>query len=217
MIVTKQKPLEEILNFLKDYEAIFLIGCRLCAAMYDTGGLPQVKEMGEKLKARGKTITGFSAIAALCHGKNVEKELSERAREVDAAQSILVLACGEGVQVVSEISAKSVYPALDTLFLGGITENRRFEEHCSLCGECILNLTGGICPVTRCAKGILNGPCGGVNEGKCEVGNGRECVWVLIHDRLKSQGKLDNIKDIFDPKDFSKALHPHYLSEEGDK
>lgn len=211
MIVTEQKNFEEILDSLRDEKAIFLVGCRLCPAMYKTGGPAQVEEMRRKLEARGKNVTGSTTVAAVCHASNVEREFDRRANELSAADAILILACGGGVQTVGGVTDKPVYPALNTLFLGSLRGNE-LDEHCTLCGECILNLTGGICPVTRCAKGILNGPCGGTNDGKCEVDADKDCAWVLIHDRLKERGRLDRIKTIFPPRDFSKGLSPHSVN-----
>lgn len=207
MIVTEQKNLEELLDSLGNEKTIFLIGCRLCAAVYKTGGPAQVEEMRKKLEAKGKIVTGSTTVATVCHASNVEREFDRRMKEVSTADAVLVLACGEGTQTVGEVTDKPVYAALNTLFLGALKEDE-LREHCTLCGECILNLTGGICPVTRCAKGILNGPCGGTNDGKCEVDSAKDCAWVLIYDRLKKRSRLDRIKAIFPPRDFSKTLSP---------
>lgn len=121
------------------------------------------------------------------------------------------MACGAGIQTVSELKKIPVVAALDTLFLGNVKRFGQFEERCSLCGECILNKTGGICPVTSCAKGLLNGPCGGMHDGKCEIDPERDCAWVKIYERLEELGQLETFEEIFAPKDYSKGIKPKEL------
>ena len=211
MIISQQKSFEEIITILGGKKRIFIIGCGLCATLCQSGGEEQVNEMKERLIAGGKEITGHIVIEAVCHILNSKKALAVHKAVLKETDVILVMACGAGIQTVSELKKIPVVAALDTLFLGNIKRFGQFEERCSLCGECILNKTGGICPVTSCAKGLLNGPCGGMHDGKCEIDPERDCAWVKIYDRLEELGDLEKIEEIFAPKDYSKAIKPKTL------
>ncbi len=210
MIVTRGKKIEEILGFLKDFKRIGLIGCSECASLCKTGGEKELKEMEGILKENGKTIS-FSIMAEVgCHIPGTKRDI-RRCKEAEDAEAILVLSCGAGVQTVSELMEVPVYPALDTLFIGNIKHLREFDERCSACGSCYLGRTGGICPVTRCPKELLNGPCGGNKEGRCEIDPRVSCVWILIYERLKRFGRLDLLKEIHPPKDHSQKIKPSKL------
>ena len=207
MIITVSKPIEEILEFIPE-KKLFLVGCSICADTCETGGKEQVEAMKETLSENGREVTGTLMIEAICHELLTRKELKSKKEEVKAADAILVMSCGAAVQSVSNLIKKPVYPACDTSFLGNIKRHGHFVEHCSLCGECIVQFTGGICPITNCPKGLLNGPCGGMNDGKCEVDSEKDCAWVLIYNRLKEQGKLELMKSIKTPKNRDKKLKP---------
>lgn len=209
MIISRNKPYHIIKKSLEGEGRIFIIGCGLCATQCQSGGEEQVSQMKGCLANDGKVITGTLMIEAVCHVLNTKKELSKRREEVRETDGILVMSCGAGVQSV-RINApdKNVHPANDTLFLGNIYRIGQFHEHCSLCGECLLDKTGGICPLTRCSKGILNGPCGGMDKGRCEMNKERDCAWVLIYDQLEKEGRLDKIKAIFEPKNFNVTTRP---------
>lgn len=205
MIITEQKPFEEILGFLEGEEKVFVVGCELCATLCQTGGEEQVKEMKARLEAEGKTVTDWIVLNPACHILEAKRGFREKREAVNSADSLLVMACGNGVQGVREASGKLVHPALNTVFLGVIQRFGQYEERCSLCGECLLDITGGICPITRCSKGLLNGPCGGAKDGKCEVDPEKDCAWELIYKRLADIGKLDKMREIQAPKDYSKS------------
>lgn len=211
MIVSKQKPFPDILAALDEITSVFLIGCAKCATVCKSGGEEQVWQMQEQLTAAGKEVTGSIVIDEACHMLRVQRDLRSKAEMVNAAGALIVLACGAGVQSVSAGSDKMTVAANDTLFLGNIRRFGQFEQRCSLCGECILNETGGICPVTVCPKGLLNGPCGGMDEGRCEVSPESECAWHQIHERLKMRNSLSLLKKPTPPKDFSKMLKPGNL------
>lgn len=212
MIISKTKPYHIIKKSLEGEEGIFIIGCGLCATQCQSGGEEQVGQMKERLANDGKVITGTLMIEAVCHVLNTKKELSKLKGEINETDGILVMSCGAGVQSVRiNTPDKNVHPANDTLFLGNIYRIGQFYEHCSLCGECLLDETGGICPVTRCSKGILNGPCGGMDNGKCEIDKERDCAWVLIYNQLEKEGRLDKIKPIFEPKNFNVTNKPSSL------
>jgi len=205
MIITKQKSFGEITGYLSSYTTIFIAGCSECATLCQTGGEEQVKEMKEKLERAGKSVSGWIVLDPACHVLNNKKFFRERKDQLSLADCILVLACGNGVQAVSNSIDKVTFPGCDTLFLGEIKRFGNFEERCQMCGQCLLEKTAGICPVTRCAKSLLNGPCGGSKDGKCEVDPEVDCAWQLIIDRLSAQGKLDQLMEIIPPKDWSTA------------
>ncbi len=199
--ITEQKPLEEVIQCLDQCNGVYLIGCGTCATMLHTGGKSEVLAMKEELEAVGKKITGWMVIPTACDALTKDA-LSEQAEALKATDSILVMSCAFGVQTVSLYSDKAVYPALNTLFIGKEESPGCFVEVCAQCGSCVLAETGGICPVIRCAKGLLNGPCGGSVEGKCEVDPDTPCAWQLIIDRLEALDKLDRLEEITPPKDW---------------
>ena len=167
--------------------------------------------MKETLAANGIEVTGSVIIPTafnLLLGKKELKAVKDALKEADAVVS---MACGDGTQTIMKNVKKQnipVYPANDTLFIGEVERVGKFEEACKACGECELGWTGGICPVTMCAKGLVNGACGGAKNGKCEVSPDNDCAWVLIYERLKALGQLDNMKEVKAPKDYSKQLNP---------
>ena len=201
--ITEQKPLEEVTQSLNRCNTVYLIGCGTCAAMLHTGGKSEVLAMKDELEAKGKKVTGWMVIPTACDALTREA-LAENAKDVEAADCILVMSCAFGVQTVSLYTDKAVYPALDTLFIGQEKRPGYFAEICIQCGECALGQFAGICPMTQCAKGLLNGACGGSRDGKCEQEPEHDCAWVLIYERLKRLGKLDEIKEFVLPKDYSK-------------
>lgn len=211
MIVSEQKSFKEILDSLSEKKKIFLAGCAECSTTCKTGGEPELLEMKEKLEKEGKEVTGWVVVDVPCNTAAVKKESAKHRKEIKEADAILVFACGGGVQTIKEQSRVDVpvCSACNSLFLGTIGPDGNFYEECSLCGECILDKTGGICPVTRCAKGLLNGPCGGSIEGKCEVDKEQDCAWILIYKELEKRGQLDKLKDYQPPKDYEKIRRPH--------
>ena len=213
MIVTERKPLEEILNSLKRHTRIFLMGCGECSTTCHTGGEKEVLEMKQYLESQGKKVTGWAIPGAPCIAAQAKTAFAKNIAALKETQAILVLSCGLGVQSVKECDrlGLEVFPALNSLFGTLMDSKGNFYEVCSNCGECVLDRTGCICPITRCPKGLLNGPCGGVIKGKCEVDRNRDCVWVLIYQELEKKGQLDKIKAISGPKDFGKTTKPHKL------
>jgi hypothetical protein len=200
--VTEQKPLEEIMQSLGKCEGVYLVGCGTCATMLHTGGKSEVLEMKDKLEAAGKKVTGWMVVPTACDSLTKDA-LTATVKENASADCILVLACAFGVQTVSHYANKSVYPALNTLFIGKEEEPGSVIELCMQCGNCVLDKTGGICPLVRCAKGLLNGPCGGSVEGICEISPDTPCAWQLIIDRLTALGRLDELDEIQPVRDWS--------------
>lgn len=206
MIYTQNKPIEEILDSLGSEKNIFLLACNGCAEVCETGGEKVLAAMKTDLKKAGKNITGTASVDFLCNKLLVATRLSKETDEIKKADSILVLTCGIGVQAVATVVDKVVHPAANTVSLGGLQGLWPAEERCQACGNCALDYTGGICPITSCAKELLNGPCGGSHDGKCEIDPERDCGWIKIYERLEKIGRLDNLKQIYEPRDHSKMM-----------
>ena len=216
MTISEPKSLEEILGYLQGQDKVFLVGCTDCATVVQIGGEEQVKAMAEQLKEHGKTITGTLIAEPGCHLLNLKRQFREHRAEIEAADAMLILSCGTGAQTAAMATEKPVHTGTNTLFLGCVERFGQFRELCSACGACTLEQTGYICSVTRCAKGLQNGPCGGTTaDGKCEVNPETDCAWLLIYNKLKDQGKLDTMKGYQPPKEA--AIHPgqRTLSREG--
>lgn len=213
MIVTEQKPFQEIIDSLKGYTKIFLVGCGECATTCKTGGKDELLKIKEELEKQGKIILGSCIPDAPCVAAQIKTELAKNTKTLCEAEAILVLACGLGAQSVKDNDRLGlvVLPASNTLFGAVMDSQGNFYEKCSMCGECVLEFTGGICPITLCPKGLLNGPCGGVDRGKCEVDKEKDCAWVLIYKELEKRKKLSELKKIKEPKDFKKTTKPHKL------
>ncbi len=217
MIITSQKPFSDIIEYVKNDKKIFLIGCNICATICRTGGEEELKKMKKLLVERGKTVTGTVVLDPACSIVEIKRFYRKHINEIKSADALVSFACGGGTQAVAEtIEGSKVFPGNDTLFQGEIAKytlrEREFRQRCSLCGDCMLAVTGGICPVTRCPKGLINGPCGGTKDGKCEVDKDLECVWLTIYERLKQMNKLDEMKVIREPRDHSKSRKPQNIS-----
>jgi len=206
MLISEQKPLEEILGYLAGENKVFLVGCKGCAEGWQSGGEKQVGEMKETLEKEGKTVTGSVVVDMLCDEALARLRLRAHRSELSAADSILVLTDGAGVQTVAGVVDKVVHPGCNTLSAGGAHAEWKEAERCLECGDCMLEFTGGICPISRCSKHLLNGPCGGSQNGKCEVDPEIPCVWQEIVDRLSRLGRLDRLEKVVAPKDWSVSL-----------
>jgi len=205
--ITKQKPFEEIKQKLHGLNRVYILGCGTCATMTRTGGIEEVKAMKERLEGLEKTVTGWTVVPTACD-EMTAVAMKENERPIRNAACILVMACALGIHRVGLYTNKPVIPALDTLFIGVEEKPGYFREVCAQCGQCVLGETAGICPLTACNKGLLNGPCGGTNEGKCEVDKEKDCAWTLIYQRLKLQGRLDLMRQYHPPKNHQVALRP---------
>ena len=206
MLISEQKPLEEILSYLEGDKSIFLIGCKGCAEGWGSGGEKQVAEMKNTLQEQGKAVSGSVVVDMLCDSALIKLKLRAYKKEIAAADSILVLTDGAGVQTVAEIVNKVVHPGCNTLSSGGAHAEWKEAERCLECGDCMLEFTGGLCPIARCSKHLLNGPCGGSQGGKCEVDPDIPCVWQQIVDRLAKLGQLDKLERLVTPKNWSVSL-----------
>jgi len=200
MIVGKQKSLEEIWEMVKDYKKVLVFGCNTCVAICHEGGNKEAEILGSLLRMKAKQEQRDMRIETGGIERQCEHEYLDQAAEaVEAADVVLSLACGAGVQFLGErYPHKMVFPGLNTTFIGVVDAPGEFSERCQMCGDCILHLTGGICPITRCSKSLMNGPCGGSNNGSCEINPDIPCAWHMIHERLEAQGR-GHLIDVFIP------------------
>jgi hypothetical protein len=206
MLFTKDKPLDEVLESLGTEKNIFLLACNGCAEACETGGEKALSAMKVEVEKAGKNVTGTCLVDFLCNKVLVTTRLARETDKIKQSDSLLVLTCGIGVQAVAKVVNKVVHPADNTVSLGGLQGLWPADERCEACGDCALDYTGGICPITSCAKSLLNGPCGGAQDGKCEVDSEKECGWQLIYERLEKVRRLENLKKIHTPRDHSKML-----------
>jgi len=206
MIYTENKPINEILESLGEEKNVFLLACNGCADICQTGGEKALSQMKTEMEKAGKTISGQMLVDFLCNKVLVATRLARQKQELEKADSVLALTCGVGVQAVSKVVDKVVHPADNTVSLGGLEGLWPSDELCRACGQCVLDYTGGICPIAFCAKSLLNGPCGGSSDGKCEVNKDTDCAWQLIYDRLKKLNRLNNLTKIIEPKDWQESV-----------
>lgn len=212
MIITTPRDWERIKRNLEELDAkrVFIMGCGECATVAHTGGEPEVLQMKAMLEQAGYEVAGWAVGAVTCHSGGTKLDMRKHSGELEAADAVLVLSCGAGVQTVADAVGKPVFPGLESLFLGSVMRHGVYEERCRTCGDCVLDKTAGICPVTACPKGLLNGPCGGMWEGKCEVMTDRECTHVRIRQRLAEQGRGKKL--VQPPKDHSLHQKPGSLN-----
>jgi len=207
MIVAEPKPIDEILRWLEGRKKVLLAGCQGCVTVCSAGGQKEVDTLASVLrlarKQQGEPIEITQVnLERQCDPEYVD-ELAESARGHDA---VLSLACGAGVQMVAErMGGIEVLPGVDTVFIGAAEDKGVWAERCQACGDCKLQLTGGICPVTRCSKSLMNGPCGGSVDGSCEIDPGIPCGWQMIVERLEALGCLDRYEEILPMPDWSKS------------
>jgi ferredoxin len=205
MIVGNRKSLEEILEMLKPYKKILLLGCRECITVCAAGGEREVGVLASELKlSRAKNGEEIEIKEHTLERQCDHEYINEIKSFVNDYEVVVSMACGAGIQYVAEqYPSKIVLPAINTTFLGVTLEQGVWSERCQGCGECVLHLTGGVCPIARCAKSLLNGPCGGSSDGKCEIDKDTDCAWQLIINRLKELGQLDRYEEIIPAKDWS--------------
>ncbi len=204
MIVAEQKPLEEIRGLIGDARDVLVLGCGTCVTVCHAGGSREAAELAVSLRMSTKLEGDAKEVVDSTVQRQCEWEyLDEVREEIENADAIVSLGCGIGVQAIAERFPDAwVVPGLDTSFLGLPVEQGVWEERCAACGECILGITAGICPIARCAKSLLNGPCGGSENGHCEVDPETPCAWQLIHDRLQHLGRLDVLLNPQPPKNW---------------
>ena len=212
MIVAKRKPFNEIKELVSGAKKILVLGCGTCVAVCLAGGEKEVAILSTQLKMALALENQDVEIDEMTIERQCDREFIEEVNakvNVDDYDLILSTACGAGVQLLSDVFAhKVVLPALNTTFIGVAEGPGVWTERCRSCSDCVLAETAGICPVTICAKGLVNGPCGGARQGKCEADTEKDCAWTLIYNRLEKLGKLDRMKQIIGPKKHSVEVHP---------
>jgi len=208
MITAERKPLEEIIAYVAPFRKVLLVGCNECVTVCAAGGRKEV----------GLLASGLH-MALLQQGKSVEvrehtlerqcdpEYVEELGSLIDSADAVLSMACGCGVQTIaSRYKDKPVFPAVNTKFMGASERQGVWAERCQGCGNCLLGQTGGICPIARCAKRLMNGPCGGSTKGSCEIDPDTDCAWQLIWDRLKALGLTENYVEMIPAKDWRTSI-----------
>jgi len=205
MIVAEQKPLDEIKKLVSDAEKILVVGCGTCVTVSFAGGTKEVGILASSLRMATKLDGNAKQFDEVTVQRQCEWEYVDPLQaQLEHYDLVLSLGCGIGVQALAErFPDTPVVPGLNTTFLGMPVEHGVFEERCQACGDCILGITGGICPIARCSKQLLNGPCGGSQRGVCEVNAEISCAWQLIYDRMAARGQLDRLLEIQPPKNWS--------------
>ena len=213
MIVAQRKPVAEVKQALEGYEKILIVGCGTCVAVCMAGGEREVGILASLLKMSFRMQGKEVEIGEVTVERQCDKEFLQPLEEkVKDYQVVVSLACGIGIQFLAEMyDDKVIIPGVNTRFLGSNEGEGVWRERCRACGDCLLAETGGICPVTTCAKGLLNGPCGGMDKGKCEVDKDQDCAWVLIYKEAEKHKNMSKLKAIAVPKDHSKSIKPNKL------
>ncbi|MBN1773665.1 MAG: methylenetetrahydrofolate reductase C-terminal domain-containing protein [Deltaproteobacteria bacterium] len=208
MIVTEMKPVDEILGMIEGEKGVFILCCGGCPEGYKSGGLSKGKDLAEAVGAKGVTVTGVAEIEFLCNKALAGVKLNRSREALRGADSILVVSCGVGVQAVGNVADFPVHPAMNTVSMGGRQGLWPGEERCHQCGDCLLDRTGGLCPITTCSKSLVNGTCGGTKEEHCEVDPKRPCGWLKIYQRLAALGRAECLKALNAPRDHRKYDFP---------
>jgi ferredoxin len=204
MITAERKPLEELMEYIKPFKRILLVGCNECVTVCAAGGRKEVGLLASGLHMAvlksGATIEiREHTLERQCDPEYVE----ELVPMIDGVEAVMSMACGCGVQEIARrFKNKPVFPALNTKFMGASERQGVWSERCQGCGDCLLGMTGGICPIARCAKQLMNGPCGGSTGGHCEIGEDTDCAWALIWERLKALGQIERYVEITPAKDW---------------
>jgi len=204
MIIAEQKSLEELKSLIGESEKVLVVGCGTCVTVCFAGGSREAAIVASSLRMASKLNGNEKKISEVTVQRQCEWEYLDQIKEqVAEADVVLSLGCGIGVQAIAEhFTGTWVVPGLNTTFLGLPTEQGVWDERCAACGDCILGITGGICPIARCSKSLLNGPCGGSEAGHCEINPEVDCAWQLIYDRMKSLGKLQVLLELQPPKNW---------------
>lgn len=205
MIIAQKKPIQEIIREIDAHDRILILGCNACVTVCEAGGKKEVEILASALRMYFTTRGKEKRIGEKTLERQCDHEYLEEIRpHIDDYDAVVSLACGVGVQFAAEkYGTTPLIPGVNTVCLGANEDRGLWTERCQACGSCVLARTGGICPVSRCAKRVLNGPCGGSANGKCELGPDTDCAWQLIIDRLKALGKMEDYEKVAPIKDWS--------------
>ncbi|MFP3911531.1 MAG: methylenetetrahydrofolate reductase C-terminal domain-containing protein [Desulfobacteraceae bacterium] len=207
MIVARQKPIEEIVEMTQAFHKVLVVGCKGCVTVCNVGGAKEAAILASALRISGKrngreVVVGEHTLERQCDPEYVD-ELKDILEDYEAVVSI---ACGVGPQFIAErYPAVRVFPGVNTQFMGGAEEHGIWSERCAGCGTCVVHYFGGVCPIARCSKSLLNGPCGGSDNGKCEISNDVDCIWDIIVTRMMEQGRLKELIEFKPPKSWATA------------
>jgi ferredoxin len=209
MIVGKQKPFEEIWDMINNFRKVLVFGCNTCVAICHAGGGKEAEILASMLRIKASQEGVEMEVKHAAIERHCEPEFFDPVMEdVKTNDVVLSTACGVGVNFLAErIGDIPVFPGINTQFFGAVPKAGVFVELCAGCGNCVLHLTGGICPVARCTKSLMNGPCGGTNNGKCEISQDVDCAWYLILERMTKLGTLEKLSEIKPPRDWSTGIY----------
>ena len=215
MIITQKKPLEEVMAMVADAKTVAIVGCGSCATACQTGGEAQIAELAAALEQAGKKVVATTICDYCCMNLGVKAKM----KAINAAEPdcVICMSCGDGVQCVAKNTQKPVYPSNDTMFLGEAARFGVWEEACHFCGQCVLGQTGAICPISQCAKSLVNGPCGGQKNGKCEVNPENDCAWIKIYNRLLETNQLEKLTQTREDKGYETVAYPRTITLRGKK
>jgi ferredoxin len=207
MIVAQRKNIPDIMDIVAGHKKVLVLGCGTCVTVCLAGGEREVGIISSAMRISARLKNIGLEVEELTIERQCDNIFIEKAADaISRNDVVLSLGCGAGVQAIAERYDKPVYAGLDTEFIGILEERATWTEKCIACGKCVLHEYGGICPVTRCAKHMLNGPCGGSMEDRCEVREDRPCAWQLIYQRLKTIGELDRLKTVKAPKNWNTSI-----------
>lgn len=205
--ITRQKERDAIVASLERYTRVYIAGCGTCATMCKTGGVREVLETAQFLEQQGKEIVGWTVIPTACDELSHEI-LKQEQEKLLRAEAVLEMSCGFGNQQIAGGTELPVIPGNDTISMGLEFQEGSYTSACTQCGQCMLAVTGSICPMVMCPKTMGNGPCGGTDNGKCEVDKEKDCAWTLMYTRLEAQGREDELRAYQPPRDYERALKP---------
>jgi len=209
MIIAERKPIDDIYAMIKPFNKVLIVGCGGCVTVCLTGGERSAVVLGEQLRLKDNLEGGNRTFTEVTITRQCDAEYVEtiRAQAADA-DVLLSMACGVGVNYMTELLDDCItLPAMDTKCLAANIRSGEWAERCAACGSCMLEETGGICPIARCSKSLMNGPCGGTQDGKCEVNADLDCAWAKIVDRMDKLGRLDELTELSPPRDWSTGRH----------
>jgi hypothetical protein len=204
MITAERKPMEELIGYLEPHQRILLVGCNECVTVCAAGGRKEVGLLSSALQMAFMKTGKVLEIKELTLERQCDPEyVEELVSQIDGVDAVLSMACGCGVQEIARrFKNKPVFPAVNTSFMGASERQGVWVERCQGCGDCVLGITGGVCPIARCSKRLLNGPCGGSTDGKCEINPEIDCAWHLIWERMKVLGMEKSYEQIMPAKDW---------------
>jgi len=207
MIVAEPKPIKEILEMIEDFHKILVVGCKGCVTVCNVGGSKEVGILASTLRIAGKRDGKALEVSEYTLERQCDPEYVDELEDVISSyDAVISIACGVGPQFLSErYPSKKIFPGVNTKFMGGAVEHGIWAERCAGCGSCVVHYFGGLCPIARCSKSLLNGPCGGSAGGKCEIAKDIDCIWDMIVQKLMQEDRLDDLLQFRPAKDWTTA------------